>query len=123
MATMQTILIIDDNAGFRRQARAVLEADGLSVVGEAADGASGLESARRLRPDVVLLDIGLPDMEGFDVARALADDVDPPVVVLTSSRDAREYGPRLGQSRSSGFVPKDELSGGAIRALVDAAAR
>jgi DNA-binding NarL/FixJ family response regulator len=114
---MQTILIVDDNAAFRRLARAVLEADGLTVVGEAIDGSSGLEAARRLRPDLVLLDIGLPDMEGFEVAVALADDGPPPLVVLTSSRDASEYGPRLARSRTLGFVPKDELSGAAIEAL------
>ena len=119
MRRMQTILIIDDNAIFRRQARAVLEADGLSVIGEAEDGTSGLALARRLRPDIVLLDIGLPDIEGFEVANALAGDDQPPRVVFTSSRDAREYGPRLGQSRSDGFIPKDELSAAAIRAMLE----
>ena len=118
MQPMQTILIVDDNAGFRRQARAVLEADGLSVVGEAADGASGLTAARSLRPDLVLLDIGLPDTDGFAVAEALADDGPPPLVILTSSRDASEYGPRLVEGRSLGFVPKDELSGARIRELL-----
>jgi CheY-like chemotaxis protein len=115
---MKTILIVDDNAGFRRQARAVLEADGLIVVGEAADGSTGLASARTLRPDLVLLDIGLPDIDGFEVAEALANDGLSPLVILTSSRDASEYGPRLGSSRSVGFVPKDELSGSAIYALL-----
>jgi DNA-binding NarL/FixJ family response regulator len=130
---VQTILIVDDNAVFRRQARAVLEADGLSVVGEAADGSSGLASARRLRPDLVLLDallerVGLGDAgdrptsgysggmrQRLGIAQAL---VGRPAVILTSSRDAREYGPRVGESRSIGFVPKDELSGAAIRALL-----
>jgi DNA-binding NarL/FixJ family response regulator len=116
---MNTILIVDDNAGFRLQARAVLETDGFDVVGEAADGASGLEAARSLRPDLVLLDIGLPDVEGFEVAHALAVEGPPPYVVLTSSREASEYGPRLASSRVLGFIPKDELSGGAIRALAD----
>jgi DNA-binding NarL/FixJ family response regulator len=115
---MQTILIIDDNAGFRRQARAVLEADGLSVVGEADDGASGLAAARTLRPDFVLLDIGLPDIEGFEVASQLAGDERPPLVVLTSSRAATEYGPRLTGSQVLGFVPKDELSGQTILSML-----
>ena len=106
-------------ARWSRAARAVLEADGLTVIGEAADGASGLDAARRLEPDLVLLDIGLPDMEGFEVAVALAADAVPPLVVLTSSRNAAEYGPRLAQSPTLGFVPKDELSGAAIRALWD----
>jgi DNA-binding NarL/FixJ family response regulator len=116
--TMTTILIIDDHVGFRIQARALLAADGFSVVGEAADGTSGLQAARTLRPDLVLVDIGLPDVSGFDVARQLAVGGPPPFVVLTSSREASEYGPRVTSSSVLGFIPKDELSGAAIRALV-----
>jgi len=115
---MQTVLIIDDNAPFRRQARAVLEADGFTVLGEAVDGLSGLASARDLRPDVVLLDIGLPDIDGFEVADVLAEGGWAARVVLTSSRAAREYGPRLHDAPSAGFIPKDELSGPALRALL-----
>src|SRR5690242_270990 len=115
---MTTILIVDDSAGFRLQARALLAGDGFSVVGEAADGLSGLEAARTLRPDLVLLDIGLPDVEGFEIARELALDGPPPFVVLTSSREAGAYGPRLATSRVLGFIAKDDLSGAAIRALV-----
>ena len=115
---MNTILIVDDNAGFRAQARALLIADGFDVVGESADGTSGLAAVRALRPDVVLLDIGLPDVDGFEVARTLAIDGPPPFVVLTSSREATAYGPRIASSRVLGFIPKDELSGAAIRALV-----
>ena len=115
---MHTILIVDDNAGFRLQARAVLEADGFQVVGEAVDGTSGLAAARALRPQLVLLDIGLPDVEGFEVARQLAAYGPSPLVVLTSSREASAYGPRLAMSRVLGFIPKDELSGAAIRALI-----
>jgi DNA-binding NarL/FixJ family response regulator len=118
---MNTILIIDDHAGFRMQARAILEAEGFVVVGEADDGASGLAAARAMRPDLVLLDIGLPDIEGFDVARELAVDGPPPLVILTSSREASSYGPRLDDGHALGFIPKDELSGAAIRALVDRA--
>jgi DNA-binding NarL/FixJ family response regulator len=117
MDTMNTILIVDDNAGFRLQARALLEADGFDVVGESVDGLTGLADARRLRPDLVLLDIGLPDVEGFDVARELAAAGPPPYVVLTSSREASEYGPRLANSKILGFIPKDELSGPAIREM------
>src|SRR4051812_9437283 len=116
---MNTILIIDDHAGFRVQARAILEADGFIVVGEADDGVSGLAAARSIRPDLVLLDIGLPDIEGFDVAQELAVDGPPPFVVLTSSREASSYGPRLAASRVLGFIAKEELSGAAIRALTD----
>lgn len=115
---MSTILIIDDDARFRAQARDVLEADGFDVVGDAVDGASGIEAAQSLRPDFVLLDIGLPDVEGFDVARLLATDGPPPLVVLTSSRDARAYGRRVTEGDHLGFIPKEQVSGAAIRALV-----
>ena len=117
---MHTILIVDDHAGFRHQARTLLEADGFVVIGEAGDGATGLAAARALRPDLVLLDIGLPDIEGFDVARELAADDPQPLVVLTSSRDASAFGPRLTDERVLGFIPKDELSGPALRAMLDA---
>ena len=120
---METILIVDDNAGFRRQIRALLEADGFNVVAESADGKSAMQAARSLKPDVVLLDIGLPDVEGIEVARdlsALANGHSPRIV-LTSSRDASAYGPRLASSGAIGFIAKDELSGPAIRALVKSA--
>jgi two-component system response regulator EvgA len=116
---MRTILIVDDDPRFREQATGLLEADGFVVIGQAVDGASGLAAARDLRPDVVLLDIGLPDAEGFAVARDLAIDGPPPLVVLTSSRDARAYGRRLTNSGSLGFIPKEQVSGASIRALVD----
>ena len=116
---MSTILIVDDDPRFRAQARDVLASDGFVVIGEAVDGTSGLEAAQALQPDYVLLDIGLPDIEGFDVARALAINGPPPWVVLTSSRDARAYGRRLTNGHSLGFVPKERISGAVIRALVD----
>ena len=116
---MSTILIVDDDARFRAQARDVLAADGFVVIGEAVDGASGLEAAQALQPDFVLLDIGLPDIGGIDVATALAINGPPPLVVLTSSRDARAYGRRLTNGHSLGFIPKERISGAAIRALVD----
>ena len=119
MSRMSTILIIDDDPRFRTQARDLLEADGFVVIGEAADGASGLEAVEALRPDFVLLDIGLPDVEGFEVARNLAIDGPPPLVVLTSSRDARAYGRRLANGHVLGFIPKERISGAAIRALVE----
>lgn len=114
---MTTVLIVDDHASFRRQARAVLEADGFVVLAEAEDGASGLRAARLLRPDLVLVDIGLPDVDGFEIADALAVDGPPPCVVLTSSREASTYGRRVANSPVLGFVSKDQLSGAAIRAL------
>lgn len=116
---MTSILIVDDHEPFRVQARALLEADGLVVVGEAEDGITGLAAARSLRPDLVLLDIGLPDMDGFRVAGELAKDEAPPPVILVSSRDAAAYGSRLACCGVLGFIVKDELSGSAIRALAD----
>jgi two-component system response regulator EvgA len=116
---MSTILIVDDDPRFRAQARDLLEADGFVVIGEAVDGASGLEAAQALQPDFVLLDIGLPDIEGFEVATTLAVSGPPPRVVLTSSRDARAYGRRLTNGHALGFIPKEQLSGAAIRAMVD----
>ena len=116
---MSTILIVDDDPRFRTQARDILAGDGFDVIGEAVDGASGLEAAQALQPDFVLLDIGLPDIEGFQVAHDLAMDGPPPLVVLTSSRDARAYGRRLTSGDCLGFLPKEKVSGAAIRALVD----
>lgn len=113
---MDTIVIVDDHENSRAVLRAVLEADGFLVIGEAEDGTSALAAARELRPDLVLLDIGLPDMDGFAVAAALAPDGTRPVVILTSSRDAASFGPRL-DGGSLRFLPKDEVSGPAIRAL------
>jgi DNA-binding NarL/FixJ family response regulator len=112
------VLIVDDNARFRERARRRLEADGYKVVAEAADGASALEAARRHRPKVVLLDIGLPDMSGLSVAEQLTRAPDAPAVVLTSTRDAADFGDRVRSCGARGFVPKAALSGDAISELV-----
>jgi CheY-like chemotaxis protein len=114
---VSSILIVDDHASFRLQARALLEAQGHSVVGEAADGRQALELAAKLRPELVLLDIGLPDMDGFEVARLLAQGGAPPVVVLTSSRDASAYGPLIEAAPVAAFIAKDDLGSGAFVAL------
>jgi DNA-binding NarL/FixJ family response regulator len=113
-----TVLIVDDHPGFRSAARALLEADGFDVVGEAADGESGLAAAERLRPGLVLLDIQLPDLDGFAVAERLASSQSPPAVVLVSSRDRSAYRRRLADSPACGFVAKSELSGAALSALL-----
>jgi DNA-binding NarL/FixJ family response regulator len=114
----RTVLIVDDHPGFRSAARALLEADGFEVVGEAADGESGLAAAERLRPGLVLLDIQLPDLDGFEVARRLSQTEDPPAIVLVSSRDSSAYRRRLADSPARGFIPKSDLSGAAVTALV-----
>jgi DNA-binding NarL/FixJ family response regulator len=114
----RTLLIVDDHSSFRSFARRLLETEGFVVVGEAVDGESAIREARLLKPQVVLLDIMLPDLDGFVVCAELSQNADPPAVVLTSSRDASSYRRRLGESRARGFIPKSELSGAALAALV-----
>ena len=116
--TPSTILVIDDHGGFRATARRMLERDGWTVVGEAADGRSGLAAVAELAPDVVLVDIGLPDVDGFEVAEHLAQRADAPSIVLVSSRDRTAYGQRIDESRAVGFLSKDELDGRTVRSLV-----
>ena len=113
-----TVLIVDDHADFRRSASALLDAEGFDVIGDAADGDAALDAVERLRPEVVLLDIQLPGLDGFAVAERLAATDDPPRVVLISSRDAAAFGPRLEQAPALGFLAKRELSGASLAALV-----
>ena len=113
-----SLLIVDDHDGFRRFARQLLTADGFDVTGDAPDGESALEAVGRLHPDVVLLDVQLPGIDGFEVAQRLAEGPDAPVVVLTSIRDASDYGTRLQAAPVSGFLPKQELSGTALCAAM-----
>lgn len=114
-----TVLIVDDHAGFRASARAVLEAnDQLGVIGEAASGTDAVTQAFRLRPDIVLLDIALPDVDGFAVCDSIMrNETLQSVVILTSSRGSAAYGPRIGASRAAGFIPKDELSAAGLLSL------
>jgi len=113
----QTVLIVDDHAGFRGFARRLLEAGGFAVVGEAEDGASALAAVEALRPELVLLDVVLPDTDGFAVAERLAENGSDSVVILTSSREAAEFGRRLERTSARGFIHKDELSGAALARL------
>jgi DNA-binding NarL/FixJ family response regulator len=113
-----SVLIVDDHADFRRSARALLEADGFLVVGEAATGEEALRAVDALRPGIVLLDVQLPDIDGLAVAEQIAASAIPPAVVLTSSREAASYGPRLAGACARGFIPKSRLSGAALAALV-----
>jgi DNA-binding NarL/FixJ family response regulator len=119
MSMPNTVVIIDDHPSFRASARAILEAEGFEVVGEAADGSSGIAAARMLAPDVILLDVQLPDMDGFAVCRELHLNGGPPAVVLVSSRDAADYGGLIEQSGARGFIPKDELGGTALADLLE----
>jgi DNA-binding NarL/FixJ family response regulator len=107
----RTILIVDDHTAFRTIVRAVLEADGYHVVGEAPDGRAGLSAALSLKPDVVLLDVRLPDMDGFAVALHLAEGGEGPAVIVTSSSDDPLYPARAARSGARGFVAKHDVCG------------
>jgi DNA-binding NarL/FixJ family response regulator len=112
------VLIVDDHPTFRATARALLEAEGFEVVGEAEDGEAAIEAVRRLRPEVVLLDVQLPDIDGFEVAARLTSNGNSPAVVLISSRDAADFGELIADSGARGFLAKAELSGAALTALL-----
>lgn len=113
-----TVLIVDDHDRFRASARQLLEADGFVVIGESASGWEAVADAARLDPDLVLLDIQLPDIDGFEVAGHLAAAARPPAVVLISSREAVDYGDRLSAAAALGFLSKRELDGTALAALL-----
>jgi DNA-binding NarL/FixJ family response regulator len=115
----QTVLVVDDHPSFRATARALLEAEGYEVIGEAADGTSAIAEAKRLRPDVMLLDVQLPDMDGFAVAEALCRNGWSPAVVLTSSRDMSDFGSLVKTCGARGFVPKGELSADRLSTLLE----
>jgi DNA-binding NarL/FixJ family response regulator len=113
------VLVVDDHSGFRRCARSLLVSEGFEVLGEAADGASAVALAAELEPDLVVLDVQLPDVDGFEVAsRMLARDPDL-AIVLVSSRSRSEYGPLIERCGARGFVSKEELSGAAIEELIE----
>jgi DNA-binding NarL/FixJ family response regulator len=113
-----TVVIVDDHAGFRRAARAVLESDGFVILGEAWDARSGYDLVASVRPDVALLDIGLPDEDGFELTDRLLERADPPIVVLISGRDRPIFQDRLDRSGARGFIAKRELTGATLGALV-----
>ena len=113
-----SVLIVDDHAGFRATARRLLESEGYAVVGEAADGAAALTAVADLRPDVVLLDVQLPDIDGFEVAGRPTRADASAAVILVSSRDGDDYGSLAGDSGARGFIAKSDLSGAALEALL-----
>jgi DNA-binding NarL/FixJ family response regulator len=114
----KTVLIVDDHSGFRASARELLEAEGFEVVGEADDAAAAVEAVRALRPDIVLLDIQLPDRDGVEASKAIGAENGGSEIVLVSSRDASYLGGALRECPACGFIPKSELSGAALRSLI-----
>jgi DNA-binding NarL/FixJ family response regulator len=114
-----TVLIVDDHPSFRATARLLLESDGLDVVGEAPDGAGAVRAAAELKPDLVLLDVNLPDTDGFAVARQLTQNGAGPQVVLCSSRAAEDFGDLIATSGACGFLAKADLSAAAVLELCE----
>jgi DNA-binding NarL/FixJ family response regulator len=117
MAT--TVLIVDDHETFRSSAKLLLESEGFDVVGEAADGGTAIAQSAALVPDLILLDIQLPDIDGFEVARRVTDGGSAPIVILVSSRDGRDFGPLVTACGAKGFVAKADLSGDSLRSLIN----
>ena len=111
------VLIVDDHQPFRAVARELLESAGYVVAGEAGDAVEALAAIAAESPDVVLLDVQLPDRDGFAVATALAAAGGPPVVLI-SSRDADDYGQQVATCGARGFIPKSKLSAASFAALV-----
>jgi DNA-binding NarL/FixJ family response regulator len=114
----RTIVIVDDHADFRARAAELLQAAGYEVVGSCPDGRSALTAIAELRPDVVLLDVQLPDIDGFGVIEQVDGRVDGPIVVLISTREAADYGARVARSGAAGFISKAELSALSLAQLV-----
>lgn len=114
------VLIVDDHATFRATARLLFESEGFEVVGEAENGELAVQKAGALAPDVILLDVQLPDIDGFQVARRVTRGANAPVVIIVSSHDGGDYGSLVSASGAAGFVTKGDLSGERIRALVEA---
>jgi DNA-binding NarL/FixJ family response regulator len=113
-----SVLIVDDHPSFRLSARRMLEAAGYDVVGEAEDGEAALAAVRELSPDLVLLDVQLPDLDGFEVAARLRAAGGRSAIVLTSTRESSDFGEEIAASAAEGFVTKGELSGEALAALI-----
>jgi DNA-binding NarL/FixJ family response regulator len=113
------VLIVDDHPTFRTFARRVLEEAGFAVVGEASDCHTAVEAVQGLKPEVVLLDVLLPDGSGLDVATQLGRADDAPTVVLTSSRTAGDLGRALREAPAHGFITKAEFSAPRFASLLE----
>lgn len=115
---IQKLLIVDDHDGFRAHAGALLRGESYDVIGEAENGISGVEAVRLLRPELVLVDVQLPDIDGFEVARRILDDPSAPAVILISSRDRGDYGSCISRCGAAGFISKGELGRAAIDSVL-----
>ena len=113
------IVIVDDDPSFLAGARVLLETEGFEVVGEALNGVDGVDAATRLHPDIVLVDVNLPDIDGFEVVERLATGAGAPPVVLTSIRSAGDFGTLVEKSRARAFVTKADLTGPALARFLD----
>jgi DNA-binding NarL/FixJ family response regulator len=114
------LVIVDDSPAFVEAAQAVLESEGMTVVGVASSSDEAIERIRELRPDVAIVDIDLGEESGFDVVRRVVADIDPaPSLIIISSHDGEDFADLVGASPALGFVPKSSLSGEAIRAVLE----
>jgi DNA-binding NarL/FixJ family response regulator len=119
LVVARTAVIVDDHAGFRAQAAQLLEAAGYEVVGSCPDAGAALSLLARVRPDVALVDVQLPDIDGFGLIERLGSGADGVVIVLVSTREAADYGARVGRSGAAGFITKAELSAQSLAAVVE----
>ena len=115
---MRRVLIVDDNSAFRAAARQLLERGGFVVVAEAGDGGEGVQAAKEHTPDLAIVDVQLPDLDGFELTEWLRALEPAPEVILTSSLDGSDFGALIASSSALGFVPKAELSARRIEVLL-----
>lgn len=113
------MLIVDDHPGFRTFVRQLLEAGGFDVVGEAGGVVEARDAVPVLQPQVVLLDVNLPDGDGLQLAEELTDAAGAPAVVLISSHERSDFGDRLERTGARGFISKADLTPAAVADLVD----
>jgi DNA-binding NarL/FixJ family response regulator len=111
----RTVLIVDDHPRFRRSARALLEFEGFEVVGEASTGEEALALTADLAPQALLLDVQLPDVDGFEVAARVGAASPSPDIVFVSNRDRADYGTKIEASGARGFIAKGALSPETLR--------